>query len=71
MAYITANAQPRKTIFFNPFAAIWNGLIAIAEKNTRLKMAEALHKLSDAELAERGLRRQDIAMYVFSDCYWI
>jgi isocitrate/isopropylmalate dehydrogenase len=70
MAFITAPARS-KGFTFNPIAAIWNGLMALAENNPRLKAAEALHRLSDEELAKRGLRRQDIATYVFADCYWV
>lgn len=53
------------------FAMIGNALIAVAEANVRVRQATALHALSDAELAERGLKREDIACKVFADCYWV
>ncbi|MEL6889577.1 MAG: hypothetical protein AAFO86_12840 [Pseudomonadota bacterium] len=38
-----------------------------AAADQRMKRIEALNAKSDDELAEMGLRRQDIAAYVFRD----
>lgn len=52
-----------------PFNALGNGMIVMAEANSRVRQADFLHTLSDAELAERGLRRDDIARHVFGNFY--
>ena len=43
----------------------------MGEANPRLRRIEALQKLSDAELAERGIRREDIVRHVFHDVYYL
>lgn len=48
---------------------IWNALIRVGEANSRVQRIEALSALSDAELAARGLRREDIIRHVMSDFY--
>ena len=52
---------------FVPFAALWRGMIAVAQANSRVKEIEALSKLSDKQLAKRGIRREDIVHHVFAD----
>ncbi len=47
------------------FAKIWGVLMAIAEANPELKKMEYLSSLSDAQLAQKGLKREDIARHVF------
>ncbi|MGR3662688.1 MAG: DUF1127 domain-containing protein [Paracoccaceae bacterium] len=49
------------------FAAIWRGLIVIAEANPRLKKLEYLTSLSDDELAAKGMKRENMVQYVFND----
>lgn len=51
-----------------PFVAIGNAMIAVAEANSHVRRAEALHAMSDEELADIGIRREDIARHVFSSC---
>lgn len=70
MADITSQA-PTFVTRFNPVKALWNGMVAIGEKNDRLRKIEALQNLSDKELAARGLKREDIARVVFQDYLWI
>lgn len=71
MADITANtgvvseSRPNPVVRF--FAAIWNGLLAIGEQNARVKKIEYYMSMSDAELARRGLKRDNIVHYVFRD----
>ncbi|CUH54017.1 DUF1127 domain-containing protein [Shimia sp. R11_0] len=50
-----------------PFVAIGNFLVAMMENNSRVQHVQALNALSDAELAERGLKRDDIVAHVFRD----
>ncbi|EPX75672.1 hypothetical protein [Salipiger mucosus] len=50
---------------------IFDGLISLAEKNQRLRQADKLSAMSDAELARRGLRRDEIVHHVFRDQLYI
>jgi hypothetical protein len=50
-----------------PFVAFGNLMISIAEANTRVKKFEYFNSMSDAELAERGMKREDIVRHVFPD----
>ncbi|MEM7520761.1 MAG: hypothetical protein AAF307_06960 [Pseudomonadota bacterium] len=38
--------------------------------NERARTAIKLHELSDAKLAEKGLKREDIARHVFGDIWY-
>jgi len=49
------------------FAAIARGISVSAAAEARFRRIEALNAKTDAELAEMGLRRQDIPSYVFRD----
>ncbi len=53
------------------FRAIGGALVAMAESNTRIRKVEALSALSDEQLKERGIRREDIVRHVFSDALYI
>ncbi|EPX84813.1 hypothetical protein [Salipiger mucosus] len=46
-------------------ARIFDGLVALAEANPRLKKAEKLLAMSDAELEARGIRRDEIVQHGF------
>ncbi|WP_372571137.1 DUF1127 domain-containing protein [Ruegeria jejuensis] len=50
--------------FFN---GIFEALIRVGEANSRVRRIEALCKLSDEELAARGMRREDIVRVVMHD----
>ncbi|PSL21196.1 uncharacterized protein DUF1127 [Shimia abyssi] len=50
-----------------PFVAFANFCVTVAESNSRMQQVQALQKLSDAELAERGLTRDTIVRFVFRD----
>ena len=73
MAHITTNpaefasASNAVSRFFSAFG---KALVALGNSESRVRQAQALYALSDAELAERGLRRTEIAHYVFADRYW-
>lgn len=74
MAYTSAHT-PASTSVLAPvgrfFTAIWDGLVAIGAANSKVRQVEALSALSDAELAARGLRRQDIVKYVMIESGWV
>lgn len=73
MADISANQVAASTR--NPLVAfgeaILNTLVRIGEQNARVKEVERLSALSDAQLAQRGLRREDIVQHVFRDMYFV
>lgn len=78
MANATVNA-PVSAPVTNPvlgavsrfFTSFGTALVRMGESNSKVRQLNALQALSDAELEERGLRRQDIAHYVFSGSYWV
>lgn len=49
------------------FAVIGSALVAAASANRRLQIVERLSEKTDAELAELGIRREDIVRRVFID----
>lgn len=49
--------------------ALGRFFVTITESNFRVREAERLQRLSDSQLAARGLRREDIARHVFKDLY--
>ncbi|WP_127114563.1 DUF1127 domain-containing protein [Shimia sediminis] len=51
-----------------PFVALGRGMVALGEASSRQKRVTYLNSLTDNELAEMGLRREDIVLYVFRDC---
>ncbi|ETX14006.1 hypothetical protein OCH239_05995 [Roseivivax halodurans JCM 10272] len=53
------------------FTRIFDSLVAIAENNHRVRRVQHLSALSDAQLAQRGLKREDIARHVFRDVLYI
>lgn len=56
-----------------PFRFVGNGLMAIASHRAEAKMRQVhdLSNLTDAELAHRGLRRDDIYRHVFRGTAWM
>ena len=52
------------------FVSVFDALVAIGEANPKVRQAEALMALSDDELKSRGLKRYEIAHYVFSDSFF-
>lgn len=56
-------------IIAKPFVVIGNALVAIAEANPRYRQLAHLSNLSDAELAAKGLKREDIVRHVFPEGY--
>ncbi|MDA7424999.1 DUF1127 domain-containing protein [Thalassococcus lentus] len=67
MANVTYS-EPRGRSFFGAvLQGIGDFFVAITESNWRVREAERLQAMSDQELAQRGLRREDIARHVFRD----
>lgn len=79
MAYTThhtASAAPASLvsvlkILAKPFVAIGNLLVAMGEANDRSRKVQDLMAMSDAELAERGIKRDQIVQHIFSDVYYL
>ena len=49
------------------FARIFDAMIRVAENNPRVRQAQRLHAMTDAELAARGIKRTEIGQHVFRD----
>ena len=70
MADITYTA-PRRSLFAGVLHAIGDFFTLITESNWRVREAERLQAMSDAQLAARGMRREDIARHVFRDLFYV
>ncbi|MGE4325393.1 MAG: hypothetical protein AB7E21_14825 [Pseudodonghicola sp.] len=70
MAHTTSQPSAGFSIS-RPFVAFGHGLWAwmerIAEANSRQDQIKYLQSLSDAELAQRGIKRDRIVYHVFAD----
>lgn len=66
-AHSTAHASERKGIA----QRLYNGLLWLAERNPRVQQVEKLQAMSDDELAQRGLKRDDIARHVYRDLFYL
>lgn len=69
MAYATYDHShsPRGSFLKRAF----DFLCFLAEANPRLQQAARLQAMSDAELAKRGIARDEIVRHVFGDLYYI
>lgn len=68
MASITnVPSAQSENIFARALKAIWNGLVSLSEANARSKELDFYNSLTDEQLAERGLKREQIVRYVFRD----
>ena len=54
-----------------PFRAVGRFMITIMENDSRLRRAESLHAMTDEQLAQLGIRRDEIAHHVFKAFYAI
>jgi len=52
------------------FSAIGGAMISSMEQRSRLQIVQVLQAKSDAELAQMGLKRDDIVRHVFSDLFY-
>ncbi|MBB97693.1 MAG: DUF1127 domain-containing protein [Rhodobacteraceae bacterium] len=73
MAYATQTSAPAGILSAvqHFFGSIGNALVAVAEANPRMKKVQALQRMTDAELAERGIKREDIVRVVFQDVLYM
>ncbi|SPF79811.1 DUF1127 domain-containing protein [Pseudoprimorskyibacter insulae] len=71
MALTDTHAVSHGNIFSNIFAAIGRAFVHAAESNHRMQKIQYLTSLSDAELAARGIKREDIARHVFRDVFYV
>lgn len=71
MAMTNTAYAPRTNVFAQIGSRIMNGLVAMAEANGRVKQIDRLQSMSDAELAGRGIKREEIVHHVFRDMYHI
>ena len=73
MANITTNAQATNwgLGLSGLFRALGNAIVTLGEANSRVRRAEALQALTDKELAEKGLKREDIPRHVFGDIFFV
>lgn len=73
MANITTHTQPAAPLFGfvrSVFSSLGDGFRAMFWAARAARQVEALMALSDEELENRGLKRGEIAKYVFSDNLW-
>ncbi|ETX30538.1 hypothetical protein [Roseivivax isoporae] len=72
MAYASTDAAaPATGTATGFFEKLFRPFILLAESNSRLRRMQALNAMSDAELARRGIRREDIARHVFADVLYV
>ncbi len=74
MAYHEAHASHVSDLTHRGFSAVksffamcGNAMVAASTANHRLQTVERLNAKSDTELAELGIRREDIVRHVFID----
>ncbi len=53
------------------FEGIGRGLTAYAERHGRVDQINRLNAKSDAELSAMGLKREEIARYVYRDIFFV
>jgi uncharacterized protein YjiS (DUF1127 family) len=63
-------SAPAFSVFLKPFVAFGNFLVTLAEQDSRLQAMRALNAMSDEELAQRGIKRDDIVQTVFAGKYF-
>ncbi|MBV7377549.1 DUF1127 domain-containing protein [Maritimibacter dapengensis] len=73
MAYTATNTDfaASHPIFARITSALKSFGMAYIEARSRQGEIAALESLSDAELAERGIKRGDIVRHVFADTYYL
>lgn len=69
VAHHTADQRGFGAAMAAPFIALFNALIRISEANPRYQELRRLSQLSDADLAKRGVRREEIVQKVLGPHY--
>ncbi len=59
------------SILAAPFRALGRLMVMIMENNSRVRRVEYLNSLSDAQLAAKGMKREDIVRHVFRDVFYV
>jgi uncharacterized protein YjiS (DUF1127 family) len=73
MAYVTADTkitEEKQRFIARFFTRLASDYEAYAYKKSRRAQIEALEAKSDEELAKLGVKREDIAFFVFSDMFY-
>ncbi|MGB0902106.1 DUF1127 domain-containing protein [Halocynthiibacter sp.] len=71
MAYAIASARPTTSFAIRALRATGTFLMAITEGASRMRTVRQLENKSDQELADIGIKREDIARAVFVGRYYI
>lgn len=64
----TASAARIASVIATPFKAVWNFLLEVGELSSRGQQIRQLSELTDEELAERGVTREDVVRRIFGGC---
>ena len=66
------NATPPHAGFFGTLLdRVLSAFARIGENNSRVREADRLRSLSDSQLADLGVKREDIARHVFRDMFYV
>ena len=74
MAHIATNSASNLSLgklLAAPFVAFGNAVVKLSEASSRAQLVEKLQNMSDAELAERGITRDQIVHHVFRDYMYL
>ena len=73
MAYFADNTSTHSLSggLTRALADLGNFIVNLAESNSKVRAVNALNALSDEQLAERGLKREDIVYHVFGNHFYI
>ena len=71
MALTHSYEEKQPGVLVSLIEGLTRGFGRIAEANWRVREVERLNALSDAALAAKGLKREDIARHVFRDVNWM
>lgn len=53
------------------FGTIGHALVKVGEANSRFQEVERLNRMSDEQLAELGVKRDEIPRHVFRDLFYV
>jgi uncharacterized protein YjiS (DUF1127 family) len=71
ITYTDIHHAERPSVFSRFFAAVGQAYVAYANSRSRLPQIRALEAKSDEELAAMGVKRDEIARYVFRDVFYV
>ncbi len=71
MAHVSTSVPVKASPFSGFFEGFFSCLVHIAEANARVAQIENLQRMTDEQLAAKGLKRSDIARHVFRDILYI